>query len=265
MASIEWLVTEKCNFNCSYCGLYNNLKKPELNLNEIKKFLIKLKLLQEKKKLEFFLFGGETFLHPKIKDILFLLKKYNIFYKTQTNLSTYSTNKIIEISKTIKISKITVSVHFEQQSLEEYIKNINSLIQNNVKINEIQIMFKDESVLDKFETLKNIFKDQHVIMYAVSDFLVQGFGDSLKKFNELKKLNPENFENIIVTHPETKKQIQRSIIWEEFIDKKLSPKNNICLLKDNFLMFDSQLKIYNCCFHEFIEDSICKFDTCFMS
>ena len=37
--SVEWLVTENCNYTCDYCALYNS-NKPSRDLNEIRKFLI---------------------------------------------------------------------------------------------------------------------------------------------------------------------------------------------------------------------------------
>ena len=33
---VEWLVTENCNFSCSYCGLYNNKKSSEKDKDKLK-------------------------------------------------------------------------------------------------------------------------------------------------------------------------------------------------------------------------------------
>ena len=88
---------------------------------------------------------------------------------------------------------------------------------------------------------------------------------TLKEFNVFKKTLDLDFERIKVKHPVTNEIIDRSFVWEEFLDKTISPKNKVCLLKDNFFMFDSKLNTFNCCFHEFIVDGICPFDTCFLS
>jgi sulfatase maturation enzyme AslB (radical SAM superfamily) len=264
MASIEWLLTEKCNFNCSYCGLYNNLKTPETDEVKLRNFILKVKTLQQKLGLEFFIFGGEPFLHTKIDFVLELLQKYNIDYKFQTNLSNFSVNKIIQLSKTQNIKKLNVSVHLTQQSINTYISNIEKLIKNNINLEEIQIMFS-HNIISEYLILKEKFPDNKIVIYSISDFLVSGFGDVLKEFNILKQTSNYNFERIKVKHPITSELTDRSYVWEEFIDKKISPKGEICLLKDNFFMFDSKLNTFNCCFHEFIKDSICPFDTCFLS
>lgn len=264
MASIEWLLTEKCNFNCSYCGLYNNLKAPETDEIKLRNFILKIKVLQQKMNLEFFIFGGEPFLHPKVGFVINLLHKYNIDYKFQTNLSNFSTNKIIELNEKQKIVKLNVSVHFEQQNITSYIENIEKLIKNNVNLNEIQIMYS-HNILTEYKILKEKFPDQKVIIYSISDFLVSGFDKTLKEFNVFKKTLDLDFERIKVKHPVTNEIIDRSFVWEEFLDKTISPKNKVCLLKDNFFMFDSKLNTFNCCFHEFIVDGICPFDTCFLS
>lgn len=266
MASIEWLLTEKCNFNCSYCGLFNNLKTPETDEIKLRNFILKIKALQQKMNLEFFIFGGEPFLHPKVDFVITLLHKYNVDYKFQTNLSNFSTNKIIKLSEKQKISKLNVSVHFEQQNINSYIENIEKLIKNNVNLNEIQIMYS-HNILSEYKILKEKFPDQRILIYSISDFLVSGFSNALKEFNELKRENNSDFkfEQIKVKHPVSNEIVDRSFVWEEFLNKEISPKNKVCLLKDNFFMFDSKLNTFNCCFHEFIVDGICPFDTCFLS
>lgn len=265
MSSIEWLVSENCNFSCSYCASWDNTKQPEQDLTKLKTFLVKIKTLQQQQHLEFFIFGGEPFLHPKIENIVSMLNTFNIDYRFQTNLSKQGTEKIIDLkSKDIKIKKINISVHLSQQSVDDYIINIDKLLNNNIHIDLIEVMYYNKEIIDDYKKLQQ--KYQNVILTPVSDFLVEGFGNILKEYNNLREIDTTiTFENLKLKHPITNKQVYRSLIWQEFIDKQWSPKGMECLLKDKFFMFDSQLDTFNCCFRDFIEDGICTYDTCFLS
>ena len=265
MASIEWLISENCNFNCKYCALWDNNKQPETDLTKIKSFLIKIKTLQQKLNLEFFIFGGEPLLHPKIEKIISILDTFNIDYRFQTNLSDYATNTLLKLKSAGYIfKKLNISVHLSQQSVNEYIENISKLLENNININTIEVMFYGKEMINDYKILQNKF--DNVVLAPVSDFLVEGFGDILKQYNQLRIDDTSiKFEELKMVHPINQNLIYRSFIWQEFIDKIWSPKGKLCLLKDKFFMFDSQLNTFNCCFHDFITDEICTYDTCFLS
>jgi sulfatase maturation enzyme AslB (radical SAM superfamily) len=263
--SIEWLVTEHCNFSCSYCGLYNNTKPHETDEVKLINFLKQIKAKQYLFDFTFFLFGGEPFLHNKISFIIDSLNDLKIDYLIQSNLSNISISKIIEND----ISSINFSIHPSQMSLDNVISNLSIAFDNNVNINAIEIMFSSISDLQFYRDLCLKFPN-HIslfILCPVSDFLVEGFSDILSSFNFLRDKTPDvNFESILIPHPLSSDLIERSVVWQEFTDKKWSPKGNLCIMKDDFLMFDSNLDIFNCCFHDFIDEPfICPYDTCFLS
>lgn len=256
---IEWSITQNCNFNCDYCGLFDNTKE-KYDIDKIKQTIRKIKKMTQK---EVFIFGGEPFLHPFIKDIIRYLNEMNIRYVIQTNLSTKST----QIMKTILDDfNINISVHNEQQSQTDYINNIKTILsKKNIKIKTIDVMWT--GIISN--TIKfNIQKEIHlidpkipVILTPVSNFLVSGFDEQLREYNKFRDIFEVGFEDIKVEFGDY--IYQRSYLWEKFNDGTLSPKGKPCYKKD-FLLIDWDLKEYNCVFKKNI-DGCCPFDTCFMS
>jgi len=272
--NIEWLLTEKCNFNCSYCGLYNNKKNPSMCSKELEVFLDFVEEKQDEGFGELFIFGGEPTVHPDFIEIINKINKRDIKYIIQTNLS----DKAVRVLLNSNPKKINISVHPEQQSLNKYIKNIRVMLQHNWSqlksnsiyksgcnpINNIEIMYVGNISIKFYKVLEELFPELNIILCPVSDFLVEGFGKKLKEYNNLKKFrNDINFEDIEVKGPNGIIK-DRSLIWEDFIDQKQSPKGKECLLKD-FIMIDSQFNKFNCCFHTVVDKTCCPFDTCFLS
>ena len=66
------------------------------------------------------------------------------------------------------------------------------------------------------------------------------------------------FENIL------NKQygIQRSDVWEKQNLGDISPKGKQCYYKDQYVLYDSMFRKYNCCYREVVE-SICTNKKCF--
>lgn len=267
--SVEWLVTENCNYTCDYCALYNS-NKPSRDLNEIRKFLIGIAKKQIIYDFTFFVFGGEPFLHPSIKEIIVMMNELHIDYVFQTNLSNKSVEKITDILDSgVPIQGINISVHFSQQSLSQYIKNIRSMINLSANIKIIDVMYDGFYNVELYRQLVKELNDITIFLIPVSDFLVTGFGEHLREYNKLvidSKYNDIKFEEEFMVHPITGKDTERRIIWEEFVNKEWSPRGKECLMKKSFEMYDSNLKLFNCCFHDYIEEPyMCPYDECFLS
>ena len=263
--NVEWLVTENCNFSCSYCGLYNNKKSSEKDKDKLKKFLKTIYLKQQVYDFDFFLFGGEPFLHPDIDFIINEMNQLKIDYTIQSNCSYYSVDKISKLQSNIKA--INFSIHLREFSCKQSVmKNIDQMISLNINIKNIEVMYVDKYDLELYYELVYLFPDLNIILCPISDFLVTGFRQSLREYNQLM-INDKNinFEKVSILHPITKILTPRSHIWEEFANQTLSPKNKECILKDKFIMYDSKLEVYNCCFHDNIKDNICTYDSCFLS
>lgn len=143
--SIEWETTLKCNLDCSYCGdgHNNSLPHPSLaeSLNTLD-FIFEYTAIQLSRKPSHLqhanlnIFGGESFFHPKIIDIL----KYAQLKKSQVDWSisiSTITNAVVKPRLWTRITNFidyfTISFHaestLEQQELVKenilYLQKIN--------------------------------------------------------------------------------------------------------------------------------------------
>lgn len=270
-ASVEWLVTENCNFSCNYCDLYNNRIRANRDMDKTYEFLKGIARKQVIYDFQFFVFGGEPFLHPEISSILNIMNELNIDYVMQTNLSKKAMQRIESIViQGIDINLINVSVHFSQQDIDTYIDTITRLLSLNIPINNIDIMYDGVYTIKLYRDLVAALPNNlNIFLVPVSDFLVTGFADILREYNTAatnSDYSDIKFEQLLMTHPVTGEEVERSIIWQEFVDNVWSPKGKPCILKDKFLMYDSNFNTFNCCFHDTIEQPyICPYDSCFLS
>lgn len=79
--AVCWIITNKCNFKCSYCEVWDR-KKKELNTNQIFSIIDKLK---KKKVQRISIFGGEPLLLKDIGKIIEYIKSKDIFVGLGTN------------------------------------------------------------------------------------------------------------------------------------------------------------------------------------
>ena len=122
---VEWEITLKCNYKCSYCCSTNTRPTeyrpnsagqapPVLDKNQIREFI---QMLGETYPgIEIFVFGGEPFVHPRIEYIIETFNEYNIPFVIQTNLSKHSTKIMNRIDAPFTLQ---VSIHPTEVKLED--------------------------------------------------------------------------------------------------------------------------------------------------
>lgn len=133
--SLNILLTNQCNLNCiscdHYCGLHDNkwfisLEDLENNLIQAKKFLHNLHNI--------ILIGGEPFLHPNIKEICILIRKYfpDIECSIGTNgIKLFSTN-YADIEFITHQLNIDINISIYPIFLKQYDKLFNDLSQKKI-------------------------------------------------------------------------------------------------------------------------------------
>jgi MoaA/NifB/PqqE/SkfB family radical SAM enzyme len=251
---VEWELTLKCNYKCSYCGLLDNSLVTVTNKEVLRKFINDIN--RDYKDIEIFLFGGEPFLHPEIEFIINTFLELKQPFVVQTNLSDFSVKKILSINK---IFNINVSVHLEHCTEEQILNNLN-IIKNIVNIKNVDIMFSNIRAFNYYKSLKEFIP----ILAPISNMGVSGFSDILEQYNSFKNnkvfRNLYTFENIERDIGDGKKQ--RSLIWQEFNDGKKTLGND-CLYVDSYVLFGPDLKKYNCCYRK-NHNGICKNEYCFL-
>jgi len=241
---VEWELTTFCNFKCPYCYLPN--LKCELSENKLEEFIKKLP-----KDVEIFCFGGEPFLHPKIYFIIDKLIRYNKKFIFQTNAS----NKTVNILKKIKVPlTIQISVHPTEITKNNIKKNIATILKYH-SIRRIDIMYVGKETLKYYFGIKNILESIKIL--PVNGFYEEKSNKLLNEFILMKKkFKSLPFEDhIIGSKP-------RSIWWKDFNDGKITTYNNVCLYP-NYILYSSDLSIYNCCYRK-NTNGICKNTKCFL-
>jgi MoaA/NifB/PqqE/SkfB family radical SAM enzyme len=111
---IEWNLGRRCNYDCSYCGSdIHDRESEHLSLDVIRSTVEKIAAVarSQGKECRISLTGGEPFVHPRIIDILKIIKDNGI------NKISVTTNGSVPLAKYIDslpyISYYIFSYHFE--------------------------------------------------------------------------------------------------------------------------------------------------------
>jgi MoaA/NifB/PqqE/SkfB family radical SAM enzyme len=137
---IEWNLGKRCNYDCSYCGsdIHDNVSS-HLSLETIEKTISKIAeaATLQRKSCRISLTGGEPFVHPKIIEILKLIKSYGISKISVTTNGSLPLNKYIDSIE--YMNYYIFSYHFE---FAYHDKIINTIISLNEKLKD----FKDKNL-----------------------------------------------------------------------------------------------------------------------
>jgi len=111
---IEWNLGRRCNYDCSYCGSdIHDRESPHLSLDVIEKTVKQIADVAKAqgKECRISLTGGEPFVHPKIIEILKIIKDHGI------NKISVTTNGSVPLKKYVEslpyITYYIFSYHFE--------------------------------------------------------------------------------------------------------------------------------------------------------
>jgi glycosyltransferase involved in cell wall biosynthesis/MoaA/NifB/PqqE/SkfB family radical SAM enzyme len=160
---VDWVVTRKCNYGCSYCTVHNNKTGFFVDLASMKQAVDGLNKL-ESSKVQILLAGGEPTIYPQFFEFVeYLFEKLGdrLFLRVQTNLGKpLSFFKKFAEKLYLYNDKIEIlsSYHFEFAEPEKYFKKIKILVDNkfNVKINLLAHPEHIEEVKKLNEYIKTI-------------------------------------------------------------------------------------------------------------
>ena len=131
---IEWNLGKRCNYDCSYCGSdIHDRESQHLSLDVIEKTVKQIADVArtQGKECRISLTGGEPFVHPKIIDILKIIKNNGI------NKISVTTNGSVPLQKYIDslpyITYYIFSYHFE---FAYHDKIINTIVELNKLVKE---------------------------------------------------------------------------------------------------------------------------------
>ncbi|SDB48924.1 Glycosyltransferase involved in cell wall bisynthesis [Desulfonatronum thiosulfatophilum] len=178
--SVNWVLTRRCNYSCSYCTVKNN-KNDFINFEKLKIAANNISNLKNKK-ITITLTGGEPTIHPDYLDLLeyiMSLKDDRIVVNTLTNLSLpLSFYKKIVSSEIIDKSKINfgLSYHFEYAKPDKFIANAKYLAEH--RINSSLRLIADPKYMQDVKALYEAFKKYNSTYLSIDIKLVrENFGN----------------------------------------------------------------------------------------
>lgn len=122
--SLQWHITERCNWRCKHC-YQENYSTPELDIEEMEKILIQFVALIKKWKLPrrsalLPIMGGEPLLRKDFFSFLEIVKKYSdYFYWTVASNGSLLTEDIAKRLKALGISYLQVSLEGTEEINDE--------------------------------------------------------------------------------------------------------------------------------------------------
>lgn len=247
---VEWEVTLKCNYKCVYCTNLDPSLRPELDEGKIRDFI---QMLGETYPgVEIFVFGGEPFVHPKIKWIIKCFNELNIPFVIQTNFSAHSR----KIMKSIDDSyRINISVHPTETTIEDVVAGLTTTTAN---IKTIDVMYTGRDAIKYYFAVKKAIEHENTFLTPVTDF-GDGVSDSLlADYLSLRKQSI--YKNLIRFEEVEKFGRPRSEMW---LDPEFTTFGKPCLYKDKYFLYSPNLDLYKCCYR-IKTDGTCPKNKCFL-
>lgn len=126
---IEWMISKRCNFACSYCPpIWHDKTSPQLTLDQLKaawEKIIKITAHKTDQKIHLTIIGGEPTLN---KDLLPFLKWVNENYSNRIGEIGIVTNGSANSNLYIELVKycnwITFSTHSEYMNEKKFFRNV---------------------------------------------------------------------------------------------------------------------------------------------
>jgi len=265
--NVDWEVVTKCNYTCKYCEIKDTIVKPVEDETVLRNFI---NMLSEKySNTSIYIFGGEPFLHPKIKFILEYLYSLNQEFLVQTNCSNYSMNQMEKINIPINIA---ISIHPEMLSLkllENQLKKINNF-NSNINVNHIAVMYTGRSSLEYYlHVVKGLEKynsplSKKVYFHPISKHRpVDNEADRLDKLRDFIKLSENSaFTKVFKFEKADNGKLGCGAkLWEKMMSGEFIIKGKPCIYK-NYILYGPDLKSYTCGYRKNPTDNICQYKVC---
>lgn len=215
--SVELQINTNCNLRCRHC--FQDEYHKIMPFEKIKKILT---ILHKVKVFEIKLVGGETFLHPRIFDVLHLCQKYNFVIDVVTN-GTLLSDELIE--KLVKIKNLALLVSLEG------VEEINDRIRGKggfEKVDKVIRKLREKGIYVEISTTlnsENIGHYREMVEYSKD----LGVPCNLNLFKPLKKrhlaliLKPEKYFEVaeeVFKDPESKSRVTSAAIVGEIVEHK---------------------------------------------
>jgi len=250
---VEWEVTMKCNYHCQYCTNLDSSLQPVLDEKRLEQFVQFLGT--EYPGVEIFVFGGEPFVHPKIKSIIKYFNQYEVPYVVQTNFSRKSVRVMQSLEEPVPIN---ISIHPTEIEWNK-LKTLLETPLPNVTVKTVDVMYVGtESMMYYLSIASSGFPYENLYVAPVADFGDGVSGEHLAQYNKLR--TNRHLQKMFKFEDVSRFGRPRSEIWA---DKDFLTKGRPCLYNGKYFLYGPNLELYNCCYRV-KHEGICNHDKCFL-
>lgn len=203
---VEWDITQRCNYSCSYCASYNNTQP--FNFKELDEYLDSFEYLSNffgNKTIKINFLGGEPTLFKQWVKLVNWLSENNFVIKLTTNLSV----PVIQYIKVLNVGLgnfISASYHTEFADLDKFYENANYLHHAGF-LHSITLLpdpknwdysMKCYEKLSKITTVSlNKIKNEFTDSVGISGDFIEYSDEQLKMFNQVPRRVDENMSIIV--------------------------------------------------------------------
>lgn len=204
--SVTWLLGKRCNYDCSYCPpSVHDWVSEHLSIDTVKNFIRQLDIHCQSvgKTFKINLSGGEPFVHPKIIEILKIIRESPSCDKMLVAITNGSLPLDLYIESMEWISNLTVSLHLERSDDEilEKLEKIRYLNQISDRWINVQLM----CLPGKFDFIQN---------YIEPFFVKNQIKYVLRKIRPMPEIRVDSSNQDVVEKIKEKKR--RELLKTEF-------------------------------------------------
>ncbi len=203
---IEWELTERCNYSCSYCASYNNNVPTYFkSIEEYKKAVMYVKNYIGNKRAKVNFLGGEPTLNKNWVQLVNFLDEQNFVPRLTTNLSIDPKKYIDKLES--KFPFIITSFHPEFTEPSHFTERVKLLNDNNL-LHSVSIMADTKNwvaVRAVYDNLKDVVEDcpivkitdEHSSDTAISSGYINYSDEQLKLIEESLSESKTDYEIIV--------------------------------------------------------------------
>lgn len=203
---IEWELTERCNYSCSYCASYDNSVPTHFkSVEEYKKAVIYLRRYIDNKKAKINFLGGEPTLNKNWTDLIRVLNEENFVCRLTTNLSIHPKKYVHKLEGLSNF--IITSFHPEFTSPSHFVEKV-KLLQQHDLLHSVSVMADTKnwkSVIEVYNNLKDIVEDcpivkitdEHSSDTSISSGYINYTDEQLKQIEQSISTNKKEYEIIV--------------------------------------------------------------------
>jgi len=172
---VEWMITQRCNYECTYCASYNN--SGNFMFKSLEEYITAFKYLSNhfgNKTIKLSFLGGEPMLYKQWPELVNYISELNYLPKITTNLSIPVKSYINKLNK--NLGKFIVASWHPEYATNEFMNNVQLLNDNNF-IRSVSVSAPQEywnEAIEVLKTLKLKYGEKFVHLTRIKDENSQG-------------------------------------------------------------------------------------------